>query len=91
MCDEISQCVRERQNPPQNGAQNGISVLDWPAVLPSLNPIEQMWDKLSVCATESSSEHAGTWPSPTRRVAEYPQMEYSAFNQIIEMMSSSCY
>ena len=44
-----------------------------------------------VCMTESSSEHAGTWSSPTRRVAEYFQIEFLAFNQINETTSSSCY
>ena len=27
-------------------AQNGINVLDWPALSPNMSPIEHVWDEL---------------------------------------------
>ena len=71
--------------------QNGVNVVDWPAVSPDMNPISHMWDELGRRVRERPNptpEPARTWPGSSTRMAKHSKKDCETFNKVNEATST---
>ena len=63
-----------------------ITLLDWPAQSPDLNPIEHLWQHLKKQLSQYETPAKGVWEMWERVVEEWGEIEPEVCQKLIESM-----